>query len=119
MNYAKRAGINFITTQQIREEGIDETVDTVNRLLGNIKKIYLTVDLDVLDPGFVPAVQNPEPDGLCSHMFYDLLSMVCDKRIVAFDVVEVSPPYDNGITSVQAAKTIFEILSAIEKSRKQ
>lgn len=119
MNYAKSAGINFITTQQIREEGIEETIDKVNRLLGKIKRIYLTVDLDVLDPGFVPAVQNPEPDGLCSHMFYDLLNMICDKRIVAFDVVEVSPPYDNGITSVQAAKTIFEILSAIEKSRKQ
>jgi agmatinase len=119
MNYAKRADINFITTQQIREEGVDETVDTVNRVLRNIGKIYLTVDLDVLDPGFVPAVQNPEPDGLCSHMFYDLLSSICDKRIVAFDVVEVSPPYDNGVTSIQAAKTIFEILSAIEKSRKQ
>ena len=118
MNYAKRADISFITTQQIREEGVEETVDKVNRLLGNVKGIYLTVDLDVLDPGFVPAVQNPEPDGLCSHMFYDLLSMVCDKRIAAIDVVEVSPPYDNGITSVQAAKTIFEILSAIETSRK-
>jgi agmatinase len=119
MNYAKRADISFITTQQIREEGVEETVDKIHRLLGNVKKIYITVDLDVLDPGFVPAVQNPEPDGLCSHMFYDLLSMVCDKRIVAIDVVEVSPPYDNGITSIQAAKTIFEILSAIEKARGQ
>jgi agmatinase len=119
MNYAKRADISFITTQQIREEGVEETVDKVNRLVGNVKGIYLTVDLDVLDPGFVPAVQNPEPDGLCSHLFYDLLSMVCDKRIAAIDVVEVSPPYDNGITSVQAAKTIFEILSAIEKARRQ
>jgi agmatinase len=119
MNYAKRADISFITTQQIREEGVEETVDKVNRLVGNVKGIYLTVDLDVLDPGFVPAVQNPEPDGLCNHMFYDLLSMVCDKRIAAIDVVEVSPPYDNGITSVQAAKTIFEILSAIEKARRQ
>ncbi len=118
MNYAKKTGISFITTQQIREEGVEETVDKVSQLLGSVKRIYLTVDLDVLDPGFVPAVQNPEPDGLSSHMFYDLLNMVCDKRIVAFDVVEVSPPYDNGITSVQAAKTIFEILSAIEKSRK-
>ncbi len=119
MSYAKRAGISFITTQQIREEGVDETVEKIRRLLGKVKRIYLTVDLDVLDPGFVPAVQNPEPDGLCSHMFYDLLNSVCDKRIVAFDVVEVSPPYDNGITSVQAARTIFEILSAIEKARKQ
>jgi agmatinase len=119
MNYAKKADINFITTQQIREEGVEETANKIRRLLGNIKRIYLTVDLDVLDPGFVPAVQNPEPDGLSSQVFYDLLSMVCDKRIVAFDVVEVSPPYDNGITSVQAAKTIFEILSAIEKARKK
>jgi len=119
MDYAKKASISFITTQQIREEGVEKAVDKINRLLGNVKRIYLTVDLDVLDPGFVPAVQNPEPDGLCSHMFYDLLSIVCDKRIVAFDVVEVSPPYDNGITSVQAAKTIFEILSAVEKARNQ
>jgi agmatinase len=119
MNYAKKTGIDFITTQQIREEGVKETADRINRLLSKVKRIYLTVDLDVLDPGFVPAVQNPEPDGLCPHMFYDLLSMVCDKRIVAFDVVEVTPPYDNGITSVQAARTIFEILSAIEKARKQ
>jgi agmatinase len=119
MAYAKREGVSFITTQEIREEGVEETVDKVNRLLGSIKRIYLTVDLDVLDPGFVPAVQNPEPDGLCSHMFYDLLSMICDKRIVAFDVVEVSPPYDNGITSIQAAKTIFETLSTIENARRQ
>ena len=119
LNYAKKAGISFITTQQIREEGVEKTVEKINRLLGNVRRIYLTVDLDVLDPGFVPAVQNPEPDGLCTHMFYDLLSAVCDNRIVAFDVVEVTPPYDNGVTSVQAAKTIFEILSAIEKARKQ
>jgi agmatinase len=119
LNYAKRAGISFITTQQIREEGVEKTAEKINRLLGNIKRIYLTVDLDVLDPAFVPAVQNPEPDGLCTHMFYDLLSTVCDKRIVAVDVVEVTPPYDNGVTSVQAAKTIFEILSALEKTRKQ
>lgn len=118
LNYAKKAGINFITVHEIREEGIEHATDKVKKLLGNAKRIYLTVDMDVLDPGFVPAVQNPEPDGLCAHMFYDLLTQVCDSRIMMFDVVEVSPPYDNGVTSIQAAKTIFEILSAIEKTRK-
>lgn len=118
LDYAKKADISFITVHEIREEGIENTVDKVKKLLGNAKRVYLTVDMDVLDPGFVPAVQNPEPDGLCAHMFYDLLTQVCDSHIVMFDVVEVAPPYDNGVTSIQAAKTIFEILSAIEKTRK-
>jgi agmatinase len=118
LTYAKKAGINFITTQRIRKEGIEKTLETILSMLDNAKEIYLTVDMDVLDPAFAPAVQNPEPDGLCASMFYDLLEGVCDKRIVAFDVVEVTPPYDNGVTSVQAAKTIFEIISAVEKARK-
>ncbi len=117
LDYAKKAGIEFITTQQIREEGIEWTVKKISRLLSNVKRIYLTVDMDVLDPAFVPGVQNPEPDGLCAHMFYDLLSGVIDERIAAFDVVEVAPPYDNGVTSIQAAKTVFEILSALERRR--
>jgi len=118
LDYAKEAGITFITTQQIRKEGIEKTTQTIARLLDNIKKIYLTVDMDALDPAFAPAVQNPEPDGLCAHMFYDLLTAIVDGRIIAFDVVEVAPPYDLGVTSVQAAKTVFEILSATEKARK-
>ncbi len=119
LDYARKAGIDFITTQQIRKEGVEKAVARINRLLGNIKKVYLTVDMDVLDPAFAPAVQNPEPDGLCAHMLYDLLSAVCDNRIVAFDVVEVAPPYDNGVTSIQAAKAIFEIVSAVERARTQ
>jgi len=119
LDYAKKAGISFITTQQIRKEGVEKTIERISRLLDNIRRVYLTVDMDVLDPAFAPAVQNPEPDGMCAHIFYDLLNAVCDKRIVAFDVVEVAPPYGNGVTSVQAAKTIFEIISAIEKARMQ
>lgn len=119
LDYAKQADIKFVTTQQIREEGVEKTARRIDRLLGNVRRIYLTVDMDALDPAFVPGVQNPEPDGLCAHMFYDLLTEVIDERIVAFDVVEVTPPYDNGVTSIQAAKTVFEILLALEKTRKQ
>jgi len=117
LDYAKKAGIEFITTHQIRKEGVEWTVKKVSRLLSNVKRIYLTVDMDVLDPAFVPGVQNPEPDGLSAYIFYDLISGVIDERIAAFDVVEVTPPYDNGVTSIQAAKTAFEILSALEKKR--
>ncbi len=118
LDYAKKAGINFITAQQIRKGGVEQTSKKIKNLLTDIKKIYLTVDLDVLDPAFAPAVQNPEPDGLCAHTLYDLLHDVCDERTIAFDVVEVAPPYDNGVSAIQAAKTIFEILCNLEKARR-
>jgi agmatinase len=116
--YARKAGINYFTANQIRSEGVETTIKKVNALIGKVKQVYLTVDLDALDPAFVPAVQNPEPNGLCSHMFYDLLAGLVDKRVAAFDVVEVAPNYDNGNSAVQAARTIFEILCHIEKAKK-
>jgi len=118
LNYAKKSDITFIKAQQIRRDGAEQTSKKIRSLLKDARKIHLTVDLDVLDPAFAPAVQNPEPDGLCTHHLYDILSEVCDERLVAFDVVEVTPPYDNGVTAIQAAKTIFEILSYMEKNQK-
>jgi agmatinase len=119
LDYAKEASIAYITVQQIRNYGVDTTIEKIKKLLAGVKQVYLTIDMDVLDPAFVPAVQNPEPDGLYTHVFYDLLSNVCDKRLIAFDVVEVAPHYDNGITAIQAARTIFEILCNIEKARQR
>jgi len=118
LDYAKKAGISFISAAQVRKDGSEQTSKKIGKLLASAKKVYLTVDMDVLDPAFAPAVQNPEPDGLCTHHLYDLLSEVCDERVVAFDVVEVAPHYDHGVTAVVAAKTIFEILSDIEKARR-
>jgi agmatinase len=119
LSYAKKAGINYFTASQIRNEGVEETLKKIESLIGDVKQVYLTVDLDVLDPAFAPAVQNPEPNGLCSHMFYDLLNGLCDSRVAAFDVVEVAPNYDNGNSAVQAARTIFEMLCQIEKAKKR
>jgi agmatinase len=118
LDYAKKYHIQFFTTQQIREDGTEETTKKISKILEDVGKVYLTIDMDVLDPAFLPAVQNPEPDGLCVHTFLDILCGVCDNRIIAFDVVEVAPHYDNGITSIQAAKIIFEAMCQIEKARR-
>jgi agmatinase len=117
-DYAKKADISFIPAQQVRRDGAEKTAKKIKELLKDAEKIYLTIDLDVLDPAFAPGVQNPEPDGLCTHHLYDILSEACDERLVAFDVVENTPPYDNGVTAILAAKTIFEVLSYFEKARK-
>ncbi|MDH5451670.1 MAG: agmatinase [Candidatus Bathyarchaeota archaeon] len=118
LEYAKKSGTQFLAVQQIRRDGIEETTKKIDALLADCEKIYLTIDMDVLDPAFAPAVQNPEPDGLDMPMFLDLLGKVCDHRIVAFDLVEVSPHYDKGITAIQAAKTIFEVLCYMERAQK-
>ena len=119
LNYAKKSNIQFLTVQQIRRDGVEETTKKIDTLLADCEKIYLTIDMDVLDPAFAPAVQNPEPDGLDTHIFLDLLGKVCDRRIVAFDLVEVAPHYDKGVTAVQAAKTIFEVLCYVERAQKK
>lgn len=117
LDYAGKAGIEFITAQQIRREGVEQVLKVLKRKLAHVKSVYVSVDMDVLDPAYAPAVQNPEPEGLESHTLLDILCGVCDKRIMGFDVVEVAPNYDSGVTSIQAAKVIFEMLCSIEKAR--
>lgn len=117
LDYAKTADIKFLTVQGIREDSRLNVLENIRKILSNCDKIYLTMDMDVLDPAFAPAVQNPEPDGLSTHEFLDILCNVCDERVIAFDLVEVTPHYDHGVTAVQAAKTMFETLCHIEKAR--
>lgn len=117
LDYAKESGAQFLTAQQIRKKGFQETTEKIDALLADCERIYLTIDMDILDPAFAPAVQNPEPDGLDMPLFLGLLSRVCDHRIVALDLVEVAPHYDKGVTAIQAAKTIFEMLCHIEKAQ--
>lgn len=117
LHYAGKSQIPFFTTHQIRRDGAEKTVEKIRELLAVTKRVYLTVDMDVLDPAFAPGVQNPEPDGLNINIFLDLLCGICDSRIVAFDLVEVAPHYDMGVTSLQAVKTMYEILCHMERAK--
>jgi len=118
INYAERKGVKVITTEEIRNEGIDESEEKIKNFLEESDLIYLSIDMDVLDPGFAPAVQNPEPGGISTVMLHELLWRICDGRVISFDVVEVTPHYDNGITSIVAAKTICEIICYIRSKAK-
>lgn len=118
LSYAERAGITFFTTQQVRKEGSDRVAEQLKKKLAPYASLYLSVDMDILDPAFVPAVQNPEGDGLEMHHLLDILGAICDRRVVGFDVLEIAPDYDQGVSAVQAARVIFEMLCSIEKSKK-
>jgi len=116
--YAKKAGIEFFTAQRIRKEGTERIAKRLEEKLAEYRRMHLSIDMDVLDPAYAPAVQNPEPEGLEPRVLFDILSGVCDKRVKSFDLVEVAPNYDQGISAIQAAKAIFETLCFLEKSRK-
>jgi agmatinase len=116
--YAKKAGMEFLTTRQIRREGSKRSANWLRKKLEGYESIYLSVDMDILDPAYVPAVQNPEADGLETNVLLDMLENVCDNRVVGFDVLEIAPNYDQGVSAIQAAKVIFELLCSLEKSRK-
>jgi agmatinase len=118
LNYAKKAGIKLFTAQQIRSEGTKQIVKRLKEELENYENLYLSIDMDVLDPAYAPAVQNPEPEGLETHTLLDIVCNICDKRVIGFDVVEVAPHYDHGISAIQAAKVVVEMLCQMEKSRK-
>jgi agmatinase len=119
LEYAKESGIHFITSHQILSDGVEKTLKTIKKLVANSRKIHITIDIDILDPAFAPGVQNPEPDGLTTNTFLNLLCGLCDQRVTALDLVEIAPNYDNGTTALQATKILFEALCSIEKTKKK
>ena len=116
--YAKKAKIEFLTSHQIRKDGSEEIARQLEDKLAEFHGCYLSVDMDVLDPAFAPGAQNPEPDGIDTNTLLNILCRICGRKIAGFDVVEVAPQYDSGVSAIQAAKVIFEMLCCLEKSRK-
>ena len=97
----------------INKFNLDTLEETVNNL--KEKNVYLTVDLDVLDPSIFAGTGTPEAGGVTFDELRKALTLVCSKlNIVACDVNELSPPYDqSGVSTAVACKIIREILLAM------
>jgi agmatinase len=86
-----------------------DVVQVMELLTG--RPVYLTIDIDVVDPAFAPGVGNPEPGGWTSGELFQVLSGIADLDLVGMDLVEVCPPFDPaGITATLAAKVLRESL---------
>ena len=81
--------------------------------------VFLSVDIDVCDPGHAPGTGTPEPGGLTARELLDSVRRIClELPVVGIDVVEVSPPYDHAdITAALANRVVLEALSAIARRR--
>ena len=108
---AKKQNLFYIDAFDIKKSGIRKALDETKVFLKN-KEIYLTLDIDVIDPAYAPGTSTPEPFGLTP---FDILECIeCfSSQLVGFDVVEVCPPYDKGETASLAAKFVRYIIEYV------
>ena len=78
-------------------------------------KLYVSIDLDVLDPAFAPGVGNPEAVGITSRELYEMVCSLEGQKIIAADIVELCPTFDNGSTAAIAARLMSAIIAMNQK----
>lgn len=115
--FAEKGNVEYITSLETMRDTRSKLTGRIHDFLSKFNRFYLTIDVDVLDPSYAPAVGNPVPEGLSPTVLLDLLKVACEHDLVGFDVVEVVPHYDYGVTALQAAHIIFNVLAFIEKNR--
>lgn len=108
-----RLGFAIVTSEFVEEHGVPAAVERIRARVGD-KPLYISIDIDVLDPAHAPGTGTPEAGGLTSRELLRLLRSLTDLQIVGADVVEVSPAYDHAqLTAVAASHVVYELLSAM------
>jgi agmatinase len=111
-------GFHIIDAPEVHETGPRAVVEKIKGLLGD--NVYLTFDIDVLDPAFAPGTGTPVWGGLASWQAAAILRGLKGLPILGGDVVEVSPPYDTtGATAIAGAHAAMEILALWCSSRRK
>jgi agmatinase len=104
-------GFTVVHCRDIERIGVDGVVDRVLERVGD-QPVYVSIDIDVLDPAFAPATGTPEAGGMTSRELLGVLRAMSGLRLVGADIVEVSPAYDHAdITAVAAANVGYELLT--------
>jgi agmatinase len=111
---ARKAGLMIVNPLEIVELGVKRTAQMI-RTRTSGSKVYISVDLDCLDPAFAPGVSVPSPGGLSSiDLIYLLNKAIGAGNVVAIDIVELAPDYDiNGATAMLAARIVSECIASI------
>ena len=108
LEFLTKHKINSISDKEIR---LGNATRLLKDAISSFDKLYVSIDLDVVDPAFAPGVGNPEAVGITSRELFDMITSLENKKIVGSDVVELNPSFDNGSTSSLAAKMISTIIA--------
>jgi agmatinase len=113
-------GMRSYEMSEIVTRGLDACLgEAMTVAMDDCDGVFLSVDVDVVDPGMAPGTGTPEPGGLTSRQLLDAVRRIClELPVVGLDVVEVSPPYDTAeVTAYLANRVVLEALSAIARRR--
>lgn len=120
-DWMQAQGMRWHLMKEIEDRGFDSVLtDAIAEAHDGPELLYLSVDIDVADPGFAPGTGTPEPGGLsAAELLQAVRRIAASVNLVALDVVEVSPPYDGpgAITAQLAHRVVLETISAIAKRR--
>ncbi|EDL55746.1 agmatinase [Vibrio mediterranei AK1] len=103
-------GFKVINAMQANDQSVDEIVSQIRETIGD-KPVYVTFDIDCLDPAFAPGTGTPVCGGLNSDKVLKIIRALAGINVVGMDVVEVSPPYDQSeLTALAGATIALELL---------
>ncbi|WP_370961277.1 agmatinase [Amycolatopsis sp. cg9] len=109
----RRLGFGIVTSGDVMRRGVAETVDALRQRIGD-RPLYISVDIDVLDPAHAPGTGTPEAGGLTSRELLEILRGLRDLNLVGADVVELAPAYDHAeITAIAASHVAYDLVSLL------
>jgi agmatinase len=121
MSWMKQHGLRWHLMTEIEERGAEQVVnDAIAEALDGPDAIYLSIDIDVLDPGNAPGTGTPEPGGLLTReLLRAIRRIVGQVELAAMDIVEVSPPFDHAeVTAMAAHRCALEAISALAAKKR-
>lgn len=121
LEWMRDQGMRSYEMTEIHHRGMKTVLDeSFARLTEGCDGVFLSVDIDVVDPGMAPGTGTPEPGGMTSRELLDAVRRICfELPVVGLDVVEVAPPFDSAdITAILANRVVLEALSAIAARKK-
>jgi len=121
LDWMREQGLRWHLMTEIEERGAEAVIDdAIREALDGADAIYLSVDIDVVDPGSAPGTGTPEPGGLLPRELLRAVRRIAGAvELVGMDVVEVSPPYDWAESTASLAnRVVLEAISALALKRR-
>jgi arginase family enzyme len=120
VNVAKMLGIRIFTIDEVKDRGIEVVMQEALEIVNDgTHGLYASLDVDVMEPGLMPAQKAPEFWGMTTDEIMQALRMISHERLIGFDVCEMTPDYDiNGMGAQFCARVVVEILAGLAQRKR-